>query len=109
MLGITNQGTVSTTGGIIFQTTNGYRAIVQHITITNTANLPFQLTLSLYRGATGTITQIYYFELSSGDLVYDEGVYELYTGDYLFADTNVSNTVYTMNGIQIDLSQEILT
>lgn len=100
-LGISKQGSVATGGGIIYQVTSGYRGFVHDIKFNNTSLAAYHLTVSLHRAATSSLIQLYYMELDAGDTVTDAGMYELFDGDYLYAQSNVSGTVFTMNGIEL--------
>lgn len=99
-LGIHSQGTVATGGGgIIYQPTSGYFGAVHDIKFNNTA--AYHLTVSIFRAATSTLVELYYFELDAGDLVQDPSQYELHEGDYLHAKSNVGATSFTISGTEL--------
>lgn len=104
--GIASQGTVSTTGAIIYQPTVKYMAAIHNLTFNNTSGTAFNLTLRIYRASTSTSIQLYYMELLAGDFIQDGNQYELHEGDYLYAIASVTNTVFTVSGTELlDLEQ----
>ena len=101
---IKKQGTVVTTGGIIYTPPQGTFANINNIRITNSAATNFNLELYRYTTTSGMKTLLYSFTLGSGDTLNDDTEYKLEAPDYLWLKPSVVTVQYTIQGIEIPLA-----
>lgn len=93
MAEFTKQGTLSTTGTIIYTgTSNSFLSKISTIRIHNPA--AYVITLDIYNAATASTTNIYTVTLSAGDTLTDSFNYALGLGDQLIITSDIAGSTY---------------
>jgi len=93
------QGTLSTTGTVLYTGTSGGVLLSRIMTMRFNNPLGYDLKLEKYNAANSTSVVIYDLSLSAGDTVTDNFLYVLNPGDRLIATSNITGTTYYVYGI----------
>ena len=94
---ISNEGTVSLIGTVLYECRNQNVCSINYIRFSNIV-LNYDILLQKYVSSTSTTTDIYTLSLSMGDTVTDDMVYILHKDDQLIATTNDANTTFIISG-----------
>lgn len=99
MAEFSNQGTLSTTGTILYTGGPGVPLLTKvNVMRFNNASA-YTLTLQKYEASTSSTITLYSLTLSAGDTVTDNLVYALEPGDQLIATSSIVGTTYYLYGI----------
>lgn len=96
---ISKQGSVSTSGTILYTGSSGGVLLTKVSTLRFNNPAAYNLVLEKYESATATTSVIYDLSLSAGDTLTDNFTYALNPGDQLIATASITGTTYYVYGI----------
>lgn len=94
---ISNEGTVSLTGTVLYECRNQNVCSINYVRFSN-AVTNYDILLQKYVSSTSTTVDIYSLSLTHGDTITDDMVYILHKGDQLIATTTDANTTFIISG-----------
>ena len=96
---IIQQGTIISSGNTIYSPHTLYGGIITNIKITNIVGA-YVISLYRYIKTLGARMLLYKLSLDLGDIVNDDTEYRIKSGDYLYLESDVANTIYAVSGIE---------
>jgi hypothetical protein len=94
---ISNEGTVSLIGTVLYECRNQNVCSINYIRFSNIAH-NYDILLQKYVSSTSTTVDIYSLSLTHGDTIVDDMVYILHKGDKLIATTDHASTTFIISG-----------